>query len=62
MSNLDVVFDGAKKASFQLSSASENEKNNILSKVAKAIGKDMKKILDANAEDINNARANGMSE
>ncbi len=62
MSNLDVVFDGAKKASFQLSSASENEKNNILSKVAKTIGEDMKKILDANAEDINNARANGMSE
>ena len=62
MSNLDIVFDGAKKASFGLSSASENEKNNILSSVAKTIGEDMKKILDANAEDIKNARANGMSD
>lgn len=62
MSNLDFVFDGAKKASFELSSASENEKNNILSSVAKAIAEDMRKILDANAEDIKNARENGMSE
>lgn len=62
MSNLDSVFDGAKRASFQLSSASENEKNSILSGVAKAIGEDIKTILEANAEDINNARANGMSE
>lgn len=62
MSNLDFVFDGAKKASFQLSSASSEQKNDILSAVAKAIGEDMKKILDANAEDIKNARENGMSE
>ena len=62
MSNLYFVFDGAKKASFQLSSASSEQKNDILSAVAKAIGEDMKKILDANAEDIKNARENGMSE
>jgi len=62
MSNLNNVFDGAKKASFQLSSASENEKNSILREVAKAITEDTKAILDANDNDIKNARANGMSE
>ncbi len=62
MSNLDNVFDGAKKASFELSSASENEKNKILEQVARAITEDTKIILDANAEDIKNAKSNGMSE
>lgn len=62
MSNLDKVFDGAKRASFQLSSASESEKNNILSQVAKTITEDIKIILEANAEDIKNAKSNGMSE
>jgi len=62
MSNLANVFDGAKKASFELSSASENEKNNILSEISKTIAEDMKKILDANETDVKNARKNGMSE
>ena len=56
MSNLDFVFDGAKKASFQLSSASEKDKNNILAQIATTITEDTKTILDANAEDIKNAR------
>ena len=62
MNNLDFVFDGAKRASFGLCSASENEKNNILSAVANAISMDVEIILQANAEDIKNARNNGMSE
>ena len=62
MSNLDNIFEGAKKASFELSTASTNQKNDILSAVAKAIDEDMKTILSANEEDIKNARANGMSE
>lgn len=62
MSNLDTIFEGAKKASFELSTASTKQKNDILSAVAKAIGEDMKTILSANEKDIKNARENGMSE
>ena len=62
MNNLDMIFDGAKKASFVLSTASTEQKNNILCSVAKAIREDMKSILSANETDIKNARENGMSE
>ena len=62
MSNLDTIFAEAKKASFELSTASTKQKNDILSAVAKAISEDMKTILLANETDIKNARENGMSE
>ncbi len=62
MSNLDNIFDGAKKASFALSTASETQKNNILKAVAQAITEDTNEILEANEKDIRNARENGMSE
>ena len=62
MSNLDMIFEGAKKASFELSTAKTEKKNEILSAVAFEIRQDMKKILDANDKDIKTARENGMSE
>lgn len=62
MSNLDIIFDEAKKASFTLSTASTEQKNDILSAVAKEISEDMEKILSANETDIKNARVAGMSE
>lgn len=62
MNNLDMVFEGAKKASFVLSTAKTKQKNDILMQVAKAIKEDMEKILSANENDIKNARENGMSE
>ena len=62
MSNLDSVFEGAKRASFVLSTAKTKQKNDILARIAKAIKEDMEKILFANGTDIKNARENGMSE
>ena len=55
MNNLDTIFAEAKKASFELSTASTKQKNDILSAVAKAISEDMKTILLANETDIKNA-------
>lgn len=62
MSNFDVIFNEAKRASFQLSTASTEQKNDILSEVAKTISDDMEKILAANDKDVKNARESGMSE
>lgn len=62
MSNLDMIFAEAKKASFELSTASTKQKNDILSAVACAITEDMETILSANETDIKNARENGMSD
>ena len=50
MTELNNIFSEAKKASFQLSTASTAQKNDILSAVAKAITEDMKTILSGYSE------------
>jgi glutamate-5-semialdehyde dehydrogenase len=62
MSTLNKLGQQAKAASYTLSQASTQEKNNALESMAQALKEQTKDILEANKKDIANAKENGITE
>lgn len=59
---LTEIGKRVKNASVELATASTEDKNKILTAIAKALRDNCEKIIKANAVDLENGRANGMSE
>ncbi len=62
MTGLEKIGEGAKRAERTLMVASTEVKNKALSNIAKEIDANRDKWLKANAKDVENAKASGMSE
>lgn len=60
--DLNLICSTLRTASEKLAGHSEKQKNHALNCVAKAIENNKKNILEANARDVANARAKGMTE
>ena len=59
---IKALCQGAKNASYQLSTLSGGERNNLLKKMAEKILLAKDRIIEANALDLENARANGIKD
>ena len=57
-----ALCKAAKDASYTLASKSTKERNQALLEIAKALTSNAEKIIDANKEDLKNARENGISD
>jgi glutamate-5-semialdehyde dehydrogenase len=62
MGYIETLSQGAKRASIQLRTLDEKSKNALLANIADALNDYKTRIFEANAEDIENARANGTKE
>ncbi len=62
MSDLQVMGKNARLAAASLNKMQQAQKNRVLENIAKALVEHTEVILEANAEDIKNARENGISE
>lgn len=60
--NLEEKYISLRKGSEQLALQTAQQKNAVLESVAQALDKNRSEILNANEQDINNARANGTKE
>jgi len=60
--NLTEILKNAKSASFDIASAGTEVKNNVLRCIPKKLSEHLNDILSANKTDIENAKANGMSQ
>ena len=59
---LEQMGIAAKQASYKLAQLSSREKNRVLEKIADELEAQSESILNANAQDVADARANGLSE
>ena len=59
---LELMGIAAKQASYKLAQLSSREKNRVLEKIADELEAQSEIILNANAQDVADARANGLSE
>ncbi|EMB3931183.1 gamma-glutamyl-phosphate reductase, partial [Salmonella enterica] len=59
---LEQMGIAAKAASYKLALLSSGEKNRVLEKIADELEAQMESILSANVQDVEQARANGLSE
>ncbi|GHL31593.1 hypothetical protein ECZU26_24180 [Escherichia coli] len=59
---LEQMGIAAKQASYKLAQLSSREKNRVLEKIADELEAQSEIILNANAQDVADARANGLSE
>ncbi|MBQ4316610.1 MAG: glutamate-5-semialdehyde dehydrogenase, partial [Clostridia bacterium] len=59
---LNIMCESARKASFILGSTDSKTRNSALSAMANALRERANEIIEANIHDIENAKANGMSE
>lgn len=59
---LEQMGIAAKVASYKLALLSSGEKNRVLEKIADELEAQMESILSANVQDVEQARANGLSE
>ncbi|EIN9932962.1 gamma-glutamyl-phosphate reductase, partial [Salmonella enterica] len=59
---LEQMGIAAKAASYKLAQLSSGEKNRVLEKIADELEAQMESILSANVQDVEQARANGLSE
>ncbi|EDZ2502526.1 gamma-glutamyl-phosphate reductase, partial [Salmonella enterica] len=59
---LEQMGIAAKAASYKLALLSSCEKNRVLEKIADELEAQMESILSANVQDVEQARANGLSE
>ncbi|EBF0721666.1 TPA: glutamate-5-semialdehyde dehydrogenase [Salmonella enterica] len=59
---LEQIGIAAKAASYKLALLSSGEKNRVLEKIADELEAQMESILSANVQDVEQARANGLSE
>ncbi|MCR4898232.1 MAG: glutamate-5-semialdehyde dehydrogenase [Acholeplasmatales bacterium] len=59
---MDELLKRCKNASFLLDKLDDNEKNNLIIKMAEAVLANSKSILEANKLDIENAKKNGLKE
>ena len=59
---LEKMGIAAKQASYKLAQLSSREKNRVLEKIADELEAQSESILNANAQDVADARANGLSE
>ncbi|HCB3504674.1 TPA: gamma-glutamyl-phosphate reductase, partial [Citrobacter amalonaticus] len=59
---LEQMGIAAKAASYKLAQLSSREKNRVLEQIADALEAQTETILNANAQDVAEARTNGLSE
>ena len=62
MKTLTELGKACKQASHQIMNADRKQKDALLNTIAKQLEQDIPAILEANAQDIKNARENGMAE
>lgn len=61
MKTLEQLGKACKQASRQIMNADRNQKNALLDAIARQLEQDIPTILEANARDVENGRANGMN-